>query len=80
MPNCIPGSPQCWKIFGLDLIAMTLTRVLPDFVTLSVNDARPHVQATIRDGWGAAEKVEMSIWLSLTLIDTMQENTQNLVS
>ena len=58
MPNCIPGSPQYWKSFGLDLIAMTQTRGLPDFfVTLSVNDAWPHVQATIRDGWGAAEKV-----------------------
>ena len=56
--NCIPGSPQYWKTFGLDLIAMTQTRGLPDFsVTLSVNDAWPHVQATIRDGWGAAEQV-----------------------
>ena len=25
MPNCIPGSPQYWKSFGLDLIAMTHT-------------------------------------------------------
>ena len=59
MPNCIPGSPQYWKSFGLDLIAMTQTRGLPDFfVTLSVSDGWPHVQATIRDGWGAAEKVE----------------------
>ena len=59
MPNCIPGSPQYWKSFGLDLIAMTQTRGLPDFfVTLSVNDAWPHVQTTIRDGWGAAEKVQ----------------------
>ena len=46
-----PGSPQYWKSFGLDLIAMTQTWGLPDFfVTLSVNDAWPHVQATIRDG------------------------------
>ena len=59
MPNCIPGSPQYWKSFGLDLIAMTQTRGLPDFfVTLSVNDAWPHVQATIRDGWGTAENAE----------------------
>ena len=59
MPNCIPGSPQYWKSFGLDLIAMTQTRGLPDFfVTLTVNDAWPHIQATIREGWGAAEKVE----------------------
>ena len=59
MPSCIPGSPQYWKGFGLDLIAMTQTRGLPDFfVTLTVNDAWPHVQTTIRDGWGAAEKVE----------------------
>ena len=26
IPNCIPGSPQYWKSFGLDLIAMTQTR------------------------------------------------------
>ena len=59
MPSCIPGSPQYWKVFGLDLIAMTQARGLPDFfLTLSVNDAWPHVQATIRDGWGATEKVE----------------------
>ena len=59
MPDRIPGSPQYWKSFGLDLIAMTHTRGLPSFfVTLSENDAWPHVQATIRDGWGAAEKVE----------------------
>ena len=59
MPNCIPGSPQYWKSFGLDLIAMTQTRGLPDFfVTLTVNDVWPHIQATIRDGWGAAERVE----------------------
>ena len=59
MPTCIPGSPQYWKSFGLDLIAMTQTRGLPDFfVTLTVNDAWPHVQTTIRDGWGAAEKVD----------------------
>ena len=59
MPNCIPGSPQYWKRFGLDLIAITQTRGLPDFfVTLTVNDAWPHIQATIRDGWGAAEKLK----------------------
>ena len=59
VPNCIPGSPQYWKNFGLDLIAMTQTRGLPDFfVTLSVNDVWPKVQTTIRDGCGAAEKVE----------------------
>ena len=57
MPNCIPGSPQYWKVFGLDLIAMTQTRGLPDFfVTLTVNDALPHIQATVKSGWGAAEK------------------------
>ena len=32
MPNCIPGSPQYWKSFGSDLIAMTQTRGLPDFL------------------------------------------------
>ena len=54
---------------GLDLIAMTQTRGLPDvFVTLSVNDSWPHVQATIRDGWGAAEKVQ-SINLAEPVID-----------
>ena len=69
MPNCIPGSPQYWKSFELDLIAMTQTRGLPDFfVTLSVNDAWPHVQATIRDGWGAAEKAQ-SINLAEPAID-----------
>ena len=48
---------------------MTQTRGLPDFfVTLSVNDAWPHVQATIRDGWGAAEKVQ-SINLAEPVID-----------
>ena len=48
---------------------MTQTRGLPDFfVMLSVNDAWPHVQATIRDGWGAAEKVE-SINLAEPVID-----------
>ena len=59
MPSYIPKSPQYWKRFGLDLVGMTQTRGLPDFlVTLTVNDAWPHVQTTIRDGWGAAEKVE----------------------
>ena len=59
MPSCIPKSPQYWKRFGLDLIAMTQTSGLPDFfVTLTVNDAWPHVQTTIRDGWGVPEKVE----------------------
>ena len=59
MPNCIPGSPQYWKVFGLDLIAMTQTKGLPDFfVTLTVNDAWPHIQATVKSGWGAAEKTE----------------------
>ena len=48
MPNCIPGSAQYWKSFGLDLIAMTQGRGLLDFVvTLTVNDAWLHIQATI---------------------------------
>ena len=59
MPNCILGSPRYWKRFGLDLISMMQTRGLADFfVTLSVNDSWPQVQATIKDTWGAAEKVE----------------------
>ena len=59
MLNCIPGSLQYWKRFGLDLIAMTQTRGLPDFfVTFTVNDAWPHIQATIRDGWGAGGKLK----------------------
>ena len=62
MPNCIPGSPQYWKSLGLNLIAMTQTRGLPDFfVTLTVNDSWPHIQTTIRDGWGAAEKVNVNL-------------------
>ena len=69
MPNCIPGSPQYWKSFGLDLIAMTQTRGLPDFfVTLTANDAWPHIQTTIRDGWGAAEK-EQEINLAESVSD-----------
>ena len=38
---------------------MTQTRGLPDFfVTLTVNDTLPHIQATVKSGWGAAEKPE----------------------
>ena len=67
MPNCIPGSPQYWKSFGLDLIAMTQTRGLTDFfVTLSVNDAWPHVQTTTRDGWDGSKNVD-----NINLADTV---------
>ena len=58
MPNCIPGSSQYWKSFSLDLVAVTQTRGHSDFiVTLTVNDAWPHIQAAIGHGWGAAKEV-----------------------
>ena len=52
VPRCIPGSKQYWKSFGLDLVAMTEQRGIPDFfLTLSPNDNWPHIQSTIRKGW-----------------------------
>ena len=46
---------------------MTQTRGSPDFfVTLSVNDAWPHVRTTIRDGWGAVETMA-----NANLVDTV---------
>ena len=55
VPRSIPGSRQYWKSFGLDLIAMTEQRGIPDyFLTLSPNDNWPHIQSTIRKGWGAS--------------------------
>ena len=55
VPCTIPGSKQYWKSFGLDLVAMTKQRGIPDFfLTLSPNDNWPHIQSTIRKGWGAS--------------------------
>ena len=46
MPRNVPG-------FGLDLVAMTEQRGIPDdFLTLSPNDDWPHIQSTIKKGWG----------------------------
>ena len=53
MPCNVPGSKQYWKSFGLDLVAMTEQRGIPDyFLTLSPNDDWPHIQSTIKKGWG----------------------------
>ena len=42
MPHNVPGSKQYWKSFGLDLVAMTEQRGIPDyFLTLSPNDDCP---------------------------------------
>ena len=55
VPRSIPGSKQYWKSFGLDLVAMTEQRGIPDFfLTLSPNDNWPQIQSTIRNGWGAS--------------------------
>ena len=55
VPHSIPGSKQYWKSFGLDLVAMTEQRGIPDFfLTLSPNDNWPQIQSTIRKGWGAS--------------------------
>ena len=55
VPRVIPGSKQYWKSFGYDLVAMTEQLGIPDFfLTLSPNDNWPHIQSTIREGWGAS--------------------------
>ena len=55
VPRVIPGSKQYWKSFGYDLVAMTEQLGIPDFfLTLSPNDNWPHIQSTIRKGWGAS--------------------------
>ena len=57
VPRTIPGLKQYWKSFGLDLVAMTQQLGIPDFfLTLSPNDNWPHIQSTIRKGWGASAK------------------------
>ena len=57
VPRVIPGSKQYWKSFGYDLVAMTAQLGMPDyFLTLSPNDNWPHIQSTIRKGWGASAK------------------------
>ena len=53
VPQVIPGSKQYWKSFGHDLVAMTEQLGIPDlFVTLTPNDNWPHIQSTIKKGWG----------------------------
>ena len=55
VPRVVPGSKQYWKSFGFDLVAMTDQLGIPDFfVTLSPNDNWPHIQSTIKKGWGAS--------------------------
>ena len=55
VPRVIPGSKQYWKGFGYDLVAMTDQLGIPDFfLTLSPNDNWPHIQSTIKKGWGAS--------------------------
>jgi len=55
VPRSIPGSKQYWKSFGLDLVALTQQLGIPDFfLTLSPNDNWPHIQSTIRKGWGVS--------------------------
>ena len=55
VPCVIPGSRQYWKGFGYDLVAMTDQLGIPYFfLTLSPNDNWPHIQSTIKKGWGAS--------------------------
>ena len=55
VPRVVPGSKQYWKSFGYDLVAMIEQLGIPDFfVTLSPNDNWPHIQSTIKKGWGAS--------------------------
>ena len=66
VPRCVPGSKQYWKSFGLDLVAMTEQRGIPDFfLTLSPNDDWPHIQSTIKKGWGG--KADPSEFHDLTV-------------
>ena len=54
IPRIIPGSKQFWRSFGLDLVYFVEKRGLPDFfLTLTAYDGRPHVQSTLKHGWGA---------------------------
>ena len=66
VPRNVPGSKQYWKSFGLDLVAMTEQRGIPDyFLTLSPNDDWPHIQSTIKKGWGG--KADSSEFHDLTV-------------
>ena len=66
VPRNVPGSKQYWKSFGLDLVAMTEQRGIPDyFLTLSPNDDWPHIQSTIKKGWGG--KADPSEFHDLTV-------------
>ena len=72
VPRSIPGSKQYWKSFGMDLVAMTEQRGIPDFfLTLSPNDNWPHIQTTIRKGWGASADPSEFNDLSIEPIDKM---------
>ena len=66
VPHNVPGPKQYWKSFGLDLVAMTEQRGIPDyFLTLSPNDDWPHIQSTIKKGWGG--KADPSEFHDLTV-------------
>ena len=53
VPHVVPGSKQYWKSFDYDLVAMTEQLGIPDlFLTLPPNDIWPHIQWTIKGGWG----------------------------
>ena len=59
VPRSIPGSRQHWKSFSLDLVSFSEQRGLPDlFVTVSAYDCWPHVQSTLKRGWGSAPTEE----------------------
>ena len=54
IPRIVPGSKQFWRSFGLDLVYFVEKRGLPDFfLTLTAYDGWPHVQSTLKHGWGA---------------------------
>ena len=56
VPRSIPGSRQHWTSFSLDLVSFSGLQDL--FVTLSVYDCWPHVQSTLKRGWGSAPTEE----------------------
>ena len=61
IPRIIPGSKEFWRSFGFDLVAFVEQMGLPNyFLTLTAYNGWSHVQATLRDGWGAcAIELEM---------------------
>ena len=81
MVRSIPGSKQYWKSFGLDLVAMTQQRGISDFfLTLSPNDNWPHIQSTIRKGWGASADPSEFSDLSVEQSDKMSVGPHPLAS